>query len=140
MKITCSVAQLCPTPVHEAKAHGQGKARDVLALGPAVLALALSWLQRDRNPAGQLGKGNLIWNRSEMLMKLPCSGSKEYLGKRCLEPASTKCKHREAVSEESWEHDVAAGGLWRQLRQGQWQFPCSSLFLHLHRDKPEAEV
>lgn len=110
-------------------------------------------LQRDRSlphehPAQQnsLGKGNLgkdshIWGRTEMLMKLLCWGSKECLGKtRRIEPVSTKCKHREVISEESWEHVVAAGGLWRQLRKGQWQFPCSSLFFHLHRDKSEAKV
>lgn len=138
MKITCSVAQLCPACLcMRPKLMDRAKS-EILALGPAVLALALSWLQRDRNSAGQLGKASHIWDSSEVLMKLPCSGSKEYLGKRCLEPTSTKYKHRKAVSEEeSWEHDVAAGGLWRQLRQGQWQFPCSSLFLHLHRGKPE---
>lgn len=75
MKIICSVAQLCPTPVSEAKAHAQGTARDASALGPAMLALALPWLQRDRNrphehPAlqGSLGKGRHIWGRAEMLM------------------------------------------------------------------------
>lgn len=78
-KIICSVAQLCPTPVSEAKGHGQGRARDVSALELAELALAPPCLQRDRNlphehPAQQnsLGKGSHIWGRTEMLMKLLC--------------------------------------------------------------------
>ena len=63
------------------------------------------------------------------------------LGKtRRIKPASTKYKCREVVSEQDGsERDVgfAAGGLWRQLSRGQGQFPCSSLFLHFHRDKLE---
>lgn len=99
-KIVCSVAQLCPTPVSEAKAHGQGRARAVSALGMVELALALPWLQRDRNlpqKQGSLGKGSHIWGRTEMLMKPLCWDSKECLGKQWIEPASTKCKHRKVI-------------------------------------------
>lgn len=121
MKITCSAAQLCPTPVSGAKAHAQGRGRDVSALGLAVLALAagrqktVPWAPC---PAGQPGEGREnIWGRTEMLRKpLRQQG---VLGKtRWTEPTSTKWPQRRRAESVMW-----------QLKKGQWQFLWSSLFL-----------